>query len=106
VAALALGQGATQPVMIQGSVLGADGQPAQSPILVHVPGIGEVAMARSGADGRFEVRATPSGDFAKAVRFNGGAVTLRVEVASNAERDPQAVLRVWKAVISTSSRFR
>jgi hypothetical protein len=65
--------------MIQGSVLGADGQPAQSPILVYAPGIGEVAMARSGADGRFEVRASPTGDFAKAVGSNGGAVTLRVE---------------------------
>ena len=45
VAALALGQGATQPVMIQGSVLGADGQPAQSPILVYAPG------DRGGGDG-------------------------------------------------------
>ena len=97
VGALALGQGATQPVMIQGSVLGADGQPAQSPILVYAPGLGEVAMARSGADGRFEVRARPTGDFATAVDANGGAVTLRVEVASDAERDPRAVLRVWKA---------
>jgi hypothetical protein len=97
VAALASGQGATQPVMVQGSVVGADRQPAQSPILVYAPGIGEVAMARSGADGRFEVRASPTGDFAKGAGSNGGAVTLRVEVASNAERDPHAVLRVWKA---------
>ncbi len=53
-------------------------------------------MARSGADGRFEVRASPAGDLARAVQANGGAVTLRVEVASYAERDPRAVLRVWK----------
>jgi len=62
VTALALGQGEAQPVMVQGSVIGADGRPAASPILVYASGVGEVAMARSGADGRFEVRASPTGE--------------------------------------------
>jgi len=82
--------------MVQGLVVGPEGRPAASPILVYAPGVGEVGVARSGADGRFEVRAGPTGDFATAVRSNGGAVTLRVEVASDSARDPQALPRVWK----------
>lgn len=91
------GQDAARALMIEGSVVGVDGQPAQLPILVYARGVGEVAMTRTCPDGRFEVRARPTGEVAKRVGANGGAVTLRVDAATD-RRIPQAVTRVRSGV--------